>query len=170
MSKRGGSRRGPSARSGRWALFCWSVVAALMTRSCGFRRQPSARLAVAGVGAHRVGRGAWPIGIVPVAPRARRVGARSGRRSAPSQLGVGFRRQAVVADCIVDFIAPSRRLVVEVDGALSAPATASCGSPSSSCFAACPPLSPSCAPHSSRLPGGDRVVPIRDARPATSPR
>jgi very-short-patch-repair endonuclease len=33
-----------------------------------------------------------------------------------SQLGVGFRRQAVVAGCIVDFLAPSRRLVVEVDG------------------------------------------------------
>ena len=26
-----------------------------------------------------------------------------------SQLGVGFRRQAVVAGCIVDFLAPSRR-------------------------------------------------------------
>lgn len=34
-----------------------------------------------------------------------------------SQLGVGFRRQAVVAGCIVDFVAPSRRLIVEVDGA-----------------------------------------------------
>lgn len=34
-----------------------------------------------------------------------------------SQLGLGFRRQAVVAGCIVDFIAPSRRLIVEVDGA-----------------------------------------------------
>lgn len=34
-----------------------------------------------------------------------------------SQLDVGFRRQAVVAGCIVDFLAPSRRLVVEVDGA-----------------------------------------------------
>lgn len=33
-----------------------------------------------------------------------------------SQLGVGFRRQALVAGCIVDFLAPSRRLVVEVDG------------------------------------------------------
>ena len=33
-----------------------------------------------------------------------------------SQLGVGFRRQAVVAGCIVDFLAPSRRLIVEVDG------------------------------------------------------
>jgi hypothetical protein len=34
-----------------------------------------------------------------------------------SQLGVGFRRQAVVAGCIADFLAPSRRLIVEVDGA-----------------------------------------------------
>jgi very-short-patch-repair endonuclease len=34
-----------------------------------------------------------------------------------SQLGVGFRRQTVVAGCIVDFLAPSRRLIVEVDGA-----------------------------------------------------
>ncbi|HVY31527.1 MAG TPA: DUF559 domain-containing protein [Polyangiaceae bacterium] len=33
-----------------------------------------------------------------------------------SRLGVGFRRQAVVAGHIVDFLAPSRRLVVEVDG------------------------------------------------------
>ncbi len=33
-----------------------------------------------------------------------------------SQLGVGFRRQALVAGYIVDFLAPSRRLVVEVDG------------------------------------------------------
>ncbi len=33
-----------------------------------------------------------------------------------SQLGVGFRRQAVVARCIVDFLAASRRLIVEVDG------------------------------------------------------
>lgn len=33
-----------------------------------------------------------------------------------SQLGVGFRRQAVVAGYIVDFLAPSCRLVVEVDG------------------------------------------------------
>jgi very-short-patch-repair endonuclease len=33
-----------------------------------------------------------------------------------SKLGVGFRRQAVVAGCIVDFLAPSRKLVVEVDG------------------------------------------------------
>lgn len=33
-----------------------------------------------------------------------------------SKLGVGFRRQAIVAGCIVDFLAPSRRLIVEVDG------------------------------------------------------
>ena len=33
-----------------------------------------------------------------------------------SRLGVGFRRQAVVAGCIVDFVAPSRKLIVEVDG------------------------------------------------------
>lgn len=34
-----------------------------------------------------------------------------------SQLGVQFRRQVVVAGYIVDFLAPSARLVVEVDGA-----------------------------------------------------
>lgn len=34
-----------------------------------------------------------------------------------SQLGVQFRRQVVVAGFIVDFFAPSARLVVEVDGA-----------------------------------------------------
>jgi very-short-patch-repair endonuclease len=33
-----------------------------------------------------------------------------------SRLGVAFRRQVVVADCIVDFAAPAVRLVVEVDG------------------------------------------------------
>jgi very-short-patch-repair endonuclease len=33
-----------------------------------------------------------------------------------SKLGVGFRRQQVVAGCVVDFLAPSRKLVVEVDG------------------------------------------------------
>jgi very-short-patch-repair endonuclease len=33
-----------------------------------------------------------------------------------SKLGLGFRRQAVVAGRIVDFLAPSRGLVVEVDG------------------------------------------------------
>jgi len=34
-----------------------------------------------------------------------------------SQLGVQFRRQVVLAGAIVDFFAPSARLVVEVDGA-----------------------------------------------------
>lgn len=34
-----------------------------------------------------------------------------------SQLGVSFRRQVVVAGCIVDFFAPAARHVVEVDGA-----------------------------------------------------
>jgi very-short-patch-repair endonuclease len=33
-----------------------------------------------------------------------------------SQLGVPFRRQVVIGDYIVDFFAPSARLVVEVDG------------------------------------------------------
>jgi very-short-patch-repair endonuclease len=33
-----------------------------------------------------------------------------------SRLGVAFRRQAVIGDCIVDFLAPSVSLVVEVDG------------------------------------------------------
>jgi len=33
-----------------------------------------------------------------------------------SRLGVAFRRQAVVGRFIVDFVAPSIRLVVEVDG------------------------------------------------------
>lgn len=33
-----------------------------------------------------------------------------------SQLGVGFRRQVVIGNYIVDFLAPSVRLVVEVDG------------------------------------------------------
>lgn len=32
------------------------------------------------------------------------------------QLGVAFRRQAVVGECIVDFLAPAARLIVEVDG------------------------------------------------------
>lgn len=32
------------------------------------------------------------------------------------QLGVWFRRQVVVDTCIVDFLAPARKLVVEVDG------------------------------------------------------
>jgi len=34
-----------------------------------------------------------------------------------SQLGVRFRRQVVVQGFIVDFLAPAKRLVVEVDGA-----------------------------------------------------
>jgi very-short-patch-repair endonuclease len=34
-----------------------------------------------------------------------------------SQLGVRFRRQVVVSGYIVDFLAPSARLIVEVDGA-----------------------------------------------------
>ncbi len=33
-----------------------------------------------------------------------------------SQLGVGFRRQVVIGSYVVDFLAPSVRLVVEVDG------------------------------------------------------
>jgi very-short-patch-repair endonuclease len=33
-----------------------------------------------------------------------------------SKLGVRFRRQVVVAGCIVDFFAPAARLVVEVAG------------------------------------------------------
>ena len=33
-----------------------------------------------------------------------------------SRLGVGFRRQVVIGEFIVDFAAPSVRLVVEVDG------------------------------------------------------
>jgi very-short-patch-repair endonuclease len=37
-----------------------------------------------------------------------------------SQLGVRFRRQVVIGSAIVDFIAPSARLVVEVDGATHA--------------------------------------------------
>jgi very-short-patch-repair endonuclease len=37
-----------------------------------------------------------------------------------SQLGTGFRRQVVLGDHIVDFLAPACRLVVEVDGAYHA--------------------------------------------------
>ena len=33
-----------------------------------------------------------------------------------SKLGVGFRRQAPIGAYIVDFVAPSARLIVEVDG------------------------------------------------------
>jgi very-short-patch-repair endonuclease len=36
------------------------------------------------------------------------------------QLGVGFRRQVVLGEHIVDFFAPACRLVVEVDGAYHA--------------------------------------------------
>lgn len=32
------------------------------------------------------------------------------------RLGVAFRRQVVLGECIVDFLAPAQRLVVEVDG------------------------------------------------------
>jgi very-short-patch-repair endonuclease len=42
--------------------------------------------------------------------------ARLWARLSGSQLGVGFRRQAVVGEQIVDFLAPACRLVVEVDG------------------------------------------------------
>lgn len=35
---------------------------------------------------------------------------------AGSQLGIAFRRQVVVGECIVDFLAPSIKLIVEVDG------------------------------------------------------
>ena len=38
------------------------------------------------------------------------------QRLSGSQLGVGFRRQVVIGEYIADFAAPSRRLVVEVDG------------------------------------------------------
>ena len=37
------------------------------------------------------------------------------------RLGVGFRRQVVMGEYIVDFLAPAPRLVVEVDGAYHAP-------------------------------------------------
>jgi hypothetical protein len=36
-----------------------------------------------------------------------------------SQLGVGFRRQVVIGEYIVDFLAPAERLVVEVDVAVT---------------------------------------------------
>jgi very-short-patch-repair endonuclease len=42
--------------------------------------------------------------------------ARLWRALRAGQLGVSFRRQVVVAGAIVDFFAPSARLVVEVDG------------------------------------------------------
>jgi len=34
-----------------------------------------------------------------------------------SQLGVAFKRQVVIGSFIVDFLAPARKLIVEVDGA-----------------------------------------------------
>ena len=37
-----------------------------------------------------------------------------------SQLGVAFRRQVVVSRFIADFVCPSRRLVIEVDGGVHA--------------------------------------------------
>ena len=37
-----------------------------------------------------------------------------------SRLGVGFRRQVVIGEYSVDFLAPAARLVVEVDGACHA--------------------------------------------------
>jgi len=37
-----------------------------------------------------------------------------------SRLGVAFRRQVVIGEYIADFVAPSARLVVEVDGAYHA--------------------------------------------------
>jgi very-short-patch-repair endonuclease len=42
--------------------------------------------------------------------------ARLWARLSGSQLGVGFRRQVVLGEYIVDFLAPACRLVVEVDG------------------------------------------------------
>ncbi len=41
-------------------------------------------------------------------------------RLSGSQLGVAFRRQVVLGEYIVDFLAPACRLVVEVDGAYHA--------------------------------------------------
>ena len=37
-----------------------------------------------------------------------------------SQLGVGFRRQVVIGRYVADFVAPSARLIVEVDGGFHA--------------------------------------------------
>ncbi|MFZ5892412.1 MAG: endonuclease domain-containing protein [Myxococcota bacterium] len=42
------------------------------------------------------------------------------RESCPARCGVSFRRQVVIGERIVDFLAPSCRLVVEVDGAYHA--------------------------------------------------
>lgn len=47
----------------------------------------------------------------PTLSEARLWSALSGKK-----LGVAFRRQGVVGDSIVDFFAPARKLVVEVDG------------------------------------------------------
>jgi len=41
-----------------------------------------------------------------------------GERSARSTVGVKFRRQHVIGKFIVDFIAPTATLVIEVDGAI----------------------------------------------------
>ncbi|MBA2466790.1 MAG: DUF559 domain-containing protein, partial [Sphingomonas sp.] len=38
------------------------------------------------------------------------------RRISRSQLGVKFRRQHVIGQCIVDFFCPAKGLIVEVDG------------------------------------------------------
>jgi len=38
------------------------------------------------------------------------------RKVSGSQLGVAFRRQVVVGEFIVDFMAPAAKLIVEVDG------------------------------------------------------
>lgn len=50
--------------------------------------------------------------VAPAEPERRQWAALRG-----SQVGVRFRRQVVVGGYIVDFFAPSARLVVEVDGA-----------------------------------------------------
>ncbi len=42
--------------------------------------------------------------------------ARLWARLSGSQLGVAFRRQVVLGEYIIDFLAPACRLVVEVDG------------------------------------------------------
>ena len=41
------------------------------------------------------------------------------REPSGGKLGVAFKRQAVIGRFVVDFVAPSLRLVVEVDGVLS---------------------------------------------------
>jgi len=68
------------------------------------RKPSSARLCLLNARAHQL-RSA-------LTPSERRLwGAVSGRR-----LGVSFRRQVVIGEFIVDFLAPAQRLVVEVDG------------------------------------------------------